>query len=108
MRMSFSEQGVFRIERVADCAGGRPERVESEGEWAHEEGRLKVLSVEELSRFSLIQGVAQVCFDPVYGLTDVKGRMVLVIAPVRDLSEERLDRASYVILEGESAKISIN
>jgi hypothetical protein len=33
---------------------------------------------------------------------------VIVIAPVKDLSEERLDRASYVVLEGESAKISIN
>jgi hypothetical protein len=108
MRMVFDDKGVFRVEQVGDCSSGHAERVEAQGEWAHHDGQLKVLSREELTRFSLIQGAAQVCFDPVYGLPEVKDRLVLVIAPVRDLAEERLDRASYVILEGESAKISIN
>jgi hypothetical protein len=108
MRMTFGDSGLFRIEQVSDCSGGRVERLEREAPWSSHEGELKVLSKEELSRFALAQGAAQICFDPVFGLPEVKNRAVLVIAPVKDLAEERLDRASYVILEGESAKISIN
>jgi Tfp pilus assembly protein FimT len=108
MRMTFSDSGMFRVEQVSDCSAGGVERLEQEAAWSHHENELRVLTKEELARFSLAQGVSQVCFDPVYGLPDVKGRLVLVIAPVKDLADERLDRASYVILEGESAKISIN
>lgn len=108
MRMTFGESGIFRIEQVSDCSGGRVEKLEREETWSHHGGELKVLSTEELSRFSLSQGTANVCFDPVFGLPEVKNRLVLVIVPVKDLAEERLDRASYVILEGDSAKISIN
>jgi hypothetical protein len=51
----------------------------------------------------------EICFDPVFGLeVSPAARGVVVVVPVNDLTAGRLDRASYVILDGESAKISIN
>ena len=78
------------------------------GDWNDRGGSLSVLKAEEAKTLSLRQVSDQVCFDPVYGLEGVRSRRVLVVAPVKDLTEQRLDRASYIVLEGESAKISIN
>jgi hypothetical protein len=96
------------METVSTCQSDAVLKVVREGVWPDADGSLKVLSNEEAKNFSLKLANDQICFDPVYGLDGVKTRKVLVIAPVKDLSESRLDRASYVILEGESAKISIN
>ena len=108
VRMIFLADGHFRMEIVSQCQSDAGLKIVREGEWPDAEGTLKVLSAEEAKTFSLKLANDQICFDPVFGLDGVKTRKVLVIAPVKDLSESRLDRASYVILEGESAKISIN
>lgn len=106
--LRFLDSGRYRVEFVSDCASKQSPELEKEASWADQAGALKVLTLPELGRHAITLGAEEICFDPVYGLSEVKGRKVLVIAPVKDLSEGRLERASYVELEGESAKISIN
>ncbi len=106
--LRFTEGAGFRVEFVADCASKSEPSLEKEGKWQDHEGALKVLSTEDLTHHSIALGADEFCFDPVYGLNGVKTRLVLVIAPVKDLAEGRMERASYVELEGESAKISVN
>jgi hypothetical protein len=108
VRMRFLASGAFQIEVLDQCNSDSVRKIAEVGTWPDEEGSLKVLSAEEAKTFSLKLANDVICFDPVFGLDGVKTKRVLVIAPVKDLSEGRLDRASYVILEGESAKISIN
>jgi hypothetical protein len=81
---------------------------EKTAEWLSSSGELKVLSSVEAREYSLKLASDEICFDPVFGLEGLKGSRVVVLVPVKDLAEHRLDRASYVVLEGESAKISIN
>jgi hypothetical protein len=106
--MSFTEAGGFRVEFVTDCSSKSSPALEKEGHWQNLDGSLKVLSTQELAQHFISLGTYEVCFDPVFGLSGVKTRLVLVIAPVKDLAEGNLERASYVELEGESAKISVN
>ena len=108
IRLKFLEGGRFQLELLADCQSQVILKVLSAGSWPDGEGAFKLLSESESKKFSLVLASDQVCFDSVLGLEGLKSRKVLVIAPVNDLSENRLDRASYVILDGESAKISIN
>lgn len=109
IRMSFLDNGEMSVEMVATCqdAPGSGTLLWQK-QWITEPQDLKVLHSTEALTFELKMAMDHVCFDPVYGLDDIKTRRVVVIAPVKDLTEQRLDRASYVILEGESAKISIN
>lgn len=81
-----------------------------EGHWQDAEGTLKVMSMTEAQDQlqPLKLAIDTLCFDPVFGLDGIKSKKVLVIVPVKDLSDKRLDRASDVVFEGESAKISIN
>jgi hypothetical protein len=108
VRIRFLENGKFQLEMLAQCQSTEVLRVAVEGNWPDSQGELKILSTEEAQKMQLKLAIDQLCFDPVFGLDGVKTKKVLIIAPVKDLSEGRLDRASYVILEGESAKISIN
>jgi hypothetical protein len=108
VRIHFLENGRFQFDVISDCQSQVVLKTIREGTWPDAGGELKVLSSDEAKTFSLKLANDQLCFDPVFGLDGVKTRKVLVIAPVKDLSDNRLDRASYVILEGESAKISIN
>jgi hypothetical protein len=108
MRMRFLDQGRFKVELVQDCRNPMVLREEKVSDWAQGDSSIQVLGTKDLEHFGLKQGSDSICFDPVFGLDGIKGRKVIVIAPVKDLSEDRLDRASYVVLEGESAKISIN
>ena len=108
VRLRFLEKGQFIIEVLAQCNSETPLRVAKQGAWSDSEGSLKILDAAQAKSLSLKLAFDQVCFDPVSGLDGVKSKRVLVVAPVKDLAQQRLDRASYIILEGESAKISIN
>jgi hypothetical protein len=108
IRVSFRESGELVMELVADCKSQTAIQVIEKEIWSKDPENFKVLSRSELDHFKLKVGSDEICFDPVFGLDGVKNQIVLVVVPVKDLSAERLDRASYVILEGESAKISIN
>ncbi len=108
LRMRFTAEGAYRIEVLNDCKDAAPLRVDADVSWPDRGGALAVLARGDLEKFAIGQGVETVCFDPVFGLSGSESRQVLVVVPVKDLSEGRLDRASYVVLEGESAKISIN
>ncbi|NDG85959.1 MAG: hypothetical protein EBX52_13100 [Proteobacteria bacterium] len=107
LRIRFTEEGLYQIEVLNGCRDANPIRLLEKSAWTGNSG-LKVLSASDLSRLPVALAVDSICFDPVYGLDGVKTRQVLVVVPVNDLSDSRLDRASYVVLEGESAKISIN
>ena len=108
VRMHFLAGGHYQFEILNECQSEIPLRIVNAGEWPDSDGTLKILSTEEAKALSLKVATDQICFDPVFGLDGVKTRKVVVVAPVKDLSENRLDRASYIILDGESAKISIN
>lgn len=109
IRMSFLDTGEMKIELVKQCQDPADAgTVLVQKKWISDPAELKVLHNAEAQAFDLKQAFDQVCFDPVFGLDAIKTRRVLVVAPVKDLTENRLDRASYVILDGESAKISIN
>lgn len=105
-KLTFLEEGSMRIEVVDDCQKTAGTLVEQK-QWKDERGELKVLSPTEAKGLDVKLVVDQICFDPVFGLEEMK-RRVLVVVPVKDLTDHRLDRASYVIMDGESAKISIN
>jgi hypothetical protein len=108
LRIRFTGEGTYRIEVLNDCKDQSPLRFDADSPWPDRGGALRVLSRADLEKFSIGQGVESICFDPVFGLAGGESRQVLVVVPVKDLSEGRLDRASYVLIEGESAKISIN
>jgi len=105
-KLTFLADGSEKVEILSDCKEASGNLVD-EHPWRNEGGRLKVLTPDEAKALDVNLVVDQICFDPVYGLEGSQ-RHVLVIAPVKDLTEHRLDRASYVILDGDSAKISIN
>ena len=109
IRMTFLDTGEMKIEVVSKCR----DPIDSgtlliQKKWISDASEMKVMHLMEAQMFDLRLAFDQVCFDPVFGLNDIKSRRVLIIIPVKDLTDSRLDRASYVILEGESAKISIN
>ena len=108
VRLHFLDGGRYQFEVLSQCNSPTPIKVLQEGHWPDADGALKVLPTDEAKSLSLKLAVDDICFDPVFGLDGLKGKHVLVIAPVKDLADQRLDRASYVILENESAKISIN
>ena len=108
VRLRFLDGGRYQFEIVSKCDAVTPISVLREGTWPDADGALKVLPTNEARSLSLKLAIDDFCFDPVFGIEGMKGKRVLVIAPVKDLAEQRLDRASYVIFENESAKISIN
>ena len=108
IRFHFLDQGHFQFEVLARCDAQVPLKIINQGIWPDNSGELRVLSAEEAKLMSLKLATDGVCFDPVFGLDGVKSKKVIVIAPVKDLANHRLDRASYIILDGESANISIN
>ena len=66
------------------------------------------MNAVEAQKANLKLAVQQICFDPVDGLNFPKNKKVIVVVPVKDLAESRLDRASYVEIETASARIAIN
>jgi hypothetical protein len=108
IRLHFTENGRYQFELLSECNSAAPIRILRTGDWSDSSGELKVLSAQEAAVLSLKLATDGLCFDPVFGLEGIKSKKVIVIAPVKDLADHRLDRASYIILEGESAKISIN
>lgn len=105
-KITFLENGSMKIEVLNVCTDASGRLVEQK-EWKHEEGTLKVLSVADAKALDVKLVVDQICFDPVFGLDEMPRRVVGII-PVKDLTEQRLDRASYIVLDGDSAKISID
>lgn len=108
IRIHFLDQGRYEYQILQSCESEVPIRTEEAQAWKYFGGELQVLTAAEAKILSLKLATDSICFDPVFGLDGVKTKKVVVVAPVKDLAEHRLDRASYIILEGESAKISIN
>ena len=107
-KLIFSAPGELRLEVVDHCLDPRPSSDRVVKEWPNAGGSLKIVTAAEAKEFGIVRSIDQVCFDPVFGLEGIKAREVIIVAPVKDLAEHRLDRASYIVLESESAKISIN
>jgi hypothetical protein len=97
---------------VSDTSGGGstdvPQIVEKKS-WI-DPARVHGLLGAEASALDLRWVIDKICFDPVYGLQfeAEQSRAIFVLVPVKDLTDKRLDRASYVVMDGSSAKISIN
>ncbi len=109
VRLKFIGGGQYRVEVLERCGGGPVVRELEPGTWTLRPEELVILSRADAAKYSLGLATDEVCFDPVFGLDMSQAvRSVVVVVPVNDLTVGRLDRASYVILDGESAKISIN
>jgi hypothetical protein len=93
---------------VEKCEDVHRKAILREQTWAPIVQNYKVLSPAEASQFQIQSAMNSICFDPALGVSGVFKRKVIVIAPVKDLTQSRVDRASFVVIEGESAKISIN
>lgn len=76
--------------------------------WHSSSKDLVLLGVSDAKKMKMNFIVNQLCFDPVSGVSFSKTKKVFVVLPVKDLAESRLDRASYVEVENQTAKISIN
>jgi hypothetical protein len=109
IRVTFLVHGVFQVEVLNDCRDATG-TVLFQKSWTDPGDTLQILSSEAGKEYKIAYAANTLCFDPVHGLENPK--RVVVIAPVKDLAElpldQRLERASYVVLETESAKISIN
>ena len=112
-KISFLETGEFRVELLANCEGdiggvSPKSEILEQTKWDPGANELKVLNPLDSVQFNVKLAIDQLCFDPVKGTEGIKNKKVVVIVPVKDLAENRLDRASYIILETPSVKISIN
>ncbi len=103
----------MKVELVSHCESvakgpAVPEGLLYEKLWTHFEKDITLMNEEASKKFLMNFVVQQICFDPVIGLSATRMKRVIVVVPVKDLAESRLDRASYVEIEASSAKISIN
>lgn len=111
LKLFLLESGEIQVESVVDCEAGtgigQGEKL-TVSDWRAGNGNLSILPVAEAKKLNLNLVVDQICFDPVNGLGQAKSKKVLVVLPVKDLAESRLDRAAYVEVESATARISIN
>jgi len=111
LRMSVSASGQVEVVQVHSCDGNAestPEEKVYSRNWHESADTLSLMGESEAKALKLKFVVNDLCFDPVSGLHSSKSKKVFVILPVKDLAESRLDRASYVEVESQTAKISIN
>ncbi len=113
LQLSILDGGLLKVEQVSGCGIPSDElataqELISEKKWARADGGVALLSEADAKRLHLNFTVRQICFDPVNGLSSSKTKKVIVLVPVKDLAESRLDRASYVELETSSARTTIN
>jgi len=111
--LSLLETGQMRVEQVAHCGASASdvpvvEGLLHESSWTNSQSDIALMNDLEAKKTNLKFAVQQICFDPVSGLSFSKNKKVIVLVPVKDLAESRLDRASYVEIETASARISIN
>jgi len=117
-QMSFLDSNLLQIDLLEHCAGTKvsPHEITHTPflkepvvtkRWGNDD-QYKILTPAEAKEFSIVLVGENVCFDPVDGLVSQYTKQVIAIVPVKDLAEKRLDRASYVIIDGESAKVNIN
>jgi hypothetical protein len=101
-RIGVDDDGGFRVESAPSCQAG-------DGDWAA--ARSPPERGGELGAPGLVRGV---CYDPRSGAASSSGPLAaeslfaFAIAPVRDLAEGRLDRASVLVVRGPSAEISMD
>lgn len=113
LQISVQENGQIKVEAVADCVSGSTGSNQDGGQlygknWKHPESAVTILAGDEAKKLKLAMVVQQICFDPVTGMHGSKTKKVFIIVPVKDLTEARLDRASYVEVTNSSASIAIN
>ena len=113
LQLSLLENGQMKVEQLSSCSaaiGSTPvaEGLLYEKIWTHAQNDMALMNEVESKKFNMNFVVQRICFDPVEGLSAARMKRVIVVVPVNDLAESRLDRASYVEIESSSAKISIN
>jgi hypothetical protein len=96
------------IDHCEDTVDDKNRKVIATKVWTPNPGEFTVLTREDAKNLDLSLVDPTVCFDSVIGLIHAYQKQVVGIVPTADLLEKRLDRASYVIIEGESAKVTIN
>lgn len=112
VRLSIRADGQLVLSTVEKCSDSNSKEILRDQTWAPLVRDLRVLSSEEAEKLDIRSAVQAFCFDPILGANEVFQKRVIVIVPVKDLTEDltgsRMDRASFVVIEGSSAKISIN
>lgn len=111
--LSVLDNGQVKVEEVGNCGVGSGESFAikeklHEVNWMDPADEIGLLNQVDAKKLNLNFAVQQICFDPVSGVSSPKVKKVFVVAPVKDLAESRLDRASYIEIDSTSARISIN
>ncbi len=114
-RLVFVEPNLLTVELVTHCGivdEHSPVHLAGQSlvtkQWTPTEGVYKILTPELAKQFSIALVEPELCFDPVLGMVSKHNKVVIAIVPVNDLAEQRLDRASYVIIDGDSATVTLN
>ena len=113
LELKVLADGHLEIQSVVDCESKTPQSIGSQEStitknWHEESENLTVMDQQTAKKMKIGFVVENICFDPVSGLELPKNKKVMIVLPVKDLAESRMDRASYIELESSSAKISIN
>lgn len=111
--LTVFEGGTLKMERVDSC---KPDSMGvysgsellREGVWNHADRELTLLGPLEAKQFKLSRLVQQICYDPVLGVPSPETKKVMMIVPVKDLTDSKLDRASFVEVDSSVGKVSIN
>ena len=111
--MKIQANGTLEVIKVSECSAKAEENDQSvekiySRNWHDSPDKLSILDPLEAKKRKLGLVIDAFCFDPVTGLAQSSSKKVIVILPVKDLAEIRMDRASYVEIVSSNANISIN
>lgn len=104
IRFESPESDQYAVERVTSCKGALPGTLDS----VRVLRGLKDFPVVQVAKISRLE---KFCFDPILGAEfSLAGQEMVGFAFVtaKDLAEQRLDRASALLLKGPSAEISFD
>jgi hypothetical protein len=108
-RIRFSGQGsvAYVVEKAIRCEAGAWTNVR-EGQLfnpAHA-ADYKLVSQEDANAFGLSGLLEGFCYDSLATIADADAPRGIAIIPVKDLTEQRSDRISLVMIKGPEAEIS--
>lgn len=108
-----NEEGIFfRVFKMTDCKSASGDEIRHRRILDPEESKKFHILTDEMSHELLIPGVVRdLCYHPIQGneaLSESLPTQAFGIIPVKDLTEKRTDRASFVYLTGNSAEISFD
>ena len=103
LRMVVGDTGIVKIEKIGSCEANQ----EASRDGITNEKEFLIDPKNETTMFP-VRETKQICFDPVHGWVSPQKKLTLIFVPVKDLSEQRMDRASYLEIQDQTINIVIN